>query len=594
MLIAFDLESYYDKELNVRELGAFNYLARTDVYLASFWGPDGGWAAHPSEVDWTRFKDSELWSHNRAFDGAFLAARNLPDPGGNCTSNLSAYLCGYHSLKDAARVLLGVDISKEVRAEMKGVQWGDLSPERQQAVREYALRDAELCYRLAQFRDQWPEKEQRLSQHTIRMSSRGIFVDREYLAWCKSRAQEIADGAAKLIPWYGNLNEKGKEIAVTSPVETRAECVRQGIPAPASFDKQTAAFRNWLAKYSVEHPFVQAVRDYARATIKLKKLEAIERRIMPNGRVFYDLKYMGAPSTGRWIGKSRDQGGNDETGANMQNLDKDAWQGIDLRKLLIPKPGHIFIDCDLSAIEPRLLAWYVQDRKLLELLRQGYEIYEAQARSWNIWTDPRPLKTDPALRNRVKTFSLGCGYAMGALRFRQNIEDKLDLKLTVAEAKELIKIYRNNNPRVVRMWADLDKDIQDAFLNHTDRGLNFHLPSGRSLRYTDIRLNPKSMKTWGLDLIANANGSKIINLYGGSLTENIIQATGRDVFADTVLRLEDAGYTLVLTIHDEVLIEAPIGSDEMLVQKIRAEPVGWLPGLALGAEAKLLTYYKKS
>lgn len=396
MLIAFDIESYYDKELNVRELGAFNYLARTDVYLASFWGPDGGWAAHPSEVDWARFKGSELWSHNRAFDGAYLAARGLPDPGGNCTSNLSAYLCGYHSLKDAARVLLGVDISKELREEMKGAKWEDLSPYRQQAVREYALRDAELCYRLAtQFRDQWPKKEQRLSLHTIRMSSRGILVDREYLTWCKNRAQEIADAAAKLIPWYGQLDRKGKKIAVTSPIETRAECARQGIPAPASFDKQKATFRNWLAKYSADYPFVQATRDYSRATTKLKKIEAIERRIMPNGRMFYDLKYMGAPSTGRWIGKTRDQGGEDATGTNLQNLDKDAWQGIDLRKLFVPKSGHIFIDCDLSAIEPRLLAWYVQDGKLLELLRQGYEIYEAQARAWNMWTDPGPSKRTP-------------------------------------------------------------------------------------------------------------------------------------------------------------------------------------------------------
>jgi DNA polymerase len=164
----------------------------------------------------------------------------------------------------------------------------------------------------------------------------------------------------------------------------------------------------------------------------------------------------------------------------------------------------------------------------------------------------------------------------------------------VAQAGELIKTYRNNNPRVVRMWGDLDKDIQDAFLNHTDRALNFNLPSGRVLHYTDIRLKPNSTKSWGIDLIANANGPKIINLYGGSLTENIIQATGRDVFADTILRLEDAGYTLVLTIHDEVLIEAPIGSDELLVQKIMAAPVGWLPGLALGAEAKLLGCYKKS
>src|ERR1700736_3284104 len=98
-MFAFDLESYFDKLLNVRELGAFNYLAQADVYLCSFWGPDGGWVGHSSEVEWNGFKGSGLWSHNRAFDGAFLGARGLPDPGGNCPSNLAAYLCGFHSLK---------------------------------------------------------------------------------------------------------------------------------------------------------------------------------------------------------------------------------------------------------------------------------------------------------------------------------------------------------------------------------------------------------------------------------------------------------------------------------------------------------------
>jgi hypothetical protein len=271
-MYAFDIESYYDKDLNVRELGAFNYLARADVYLVSFWGPDGGWVGKPSDVDWNWFKGSELWSHNRAFDGAYLATRRVSDPGGNCTSNLAAYLCGYHSLKDAARVLLNVDISKKIREEMEGVQWTDLSPERQQDLREYALRDAELCYRLArEFRDRWPENEQRLSTHTINMCQRGIAVDLEYLLRCKARAEEIKAKAIKLIPWAGRFGETGKEKKPLSANEMRAECTRLGIPIPANFDASKAALRNWEARHGEAFPFVAAVRDYRRAAIKLKK-----------------------------------------------------------------------------------------------------------------------------------------------------------------------------------------------------------------------------------------------------------------------------------------------------------------------------------
>jgi DNA polymerase I-like protein with 3'-5' exonuclease and polymerase domains len=595
LMYAFDIESYYDKELNVRELGAFNYLARTDVYLVSFWGPDGGWVGHPSDVDWRWFKGSELWSHNRAFDGAFLAARGLPDPGGNCTSNLAAYFCGHHNLKDAAKALLNVDVSKEVRAQMEGVQWADLSPERQQDFRDYTLRDAELSYVLAtQFRDRWPEKEQRLSTHTINMCQRGIAVDLGYLARCKTRAQEIQAEAIKLIPWAGQFDEKGKEKKLLSANEMRAECARLGIPAPANFDASKAALRNWEARYGGAYPFVAAVRAYRRATIKQKKLEAIERRIMPDGRMYYDLRYMGAPHTGRWTSKSRDSHGGDESGVNLQNLDRDAFEDIELRRLFVPKSGHVFIACDLSAIEPRLLAWYTQDNDLLRLLKQGYGVYEAQARAWDMWKDPRPLKeTDHTLYQQVKTFALGCGYQMGAARFRDNIEDKLGIKYTEDQAKELIQTYRTKNPGVVRFWNALNSDVQDAFLNHADRALNVNLPSGRSIRYFDIRANPNSKRTWGRDLIADVGGVKQVRVYGGSLTENMIQATGRDVFAEAVLRLEQAGYVPVLSIHDEVVVEAPVGTDPQKVVDIMAAPVPWLPGLNLGAEAQVLTHYKK-
>jgi DNA polymerase len=98
-------------------------------------------------------------------------------------------------------------------------------------------------------------------------------------------------------------------------------------------------------------------------------MEAIKRRIIPNGRLNCDLKYGGA-HTMRWTG-----GG----GLNLQNLHKEAWQGIYLRSLLVPEPGKKFVICDLSQIEPRILAWMVGDEALLDLLRQGFGVYEAMA-----------------------------------------------------------------------------------------------------------------------------------------------------------------------------------------------------------------------
>ena len=181
----------------------------------------------------------------------------------------------------------------------------------------------------------------------------------------------------------------------------------------------------------------------------------------------------------------------------------------------------------------------------------------------------------------------------GRTRFRDNIEDKLGIKYTEEQAKELIRTYRTKNPGVGMFWNALNSDVQDAFLNHADRALIVNLPSGRSIRYSDIRANPNSKRTWGLDLIADVGGVKQVRVYGGSLTENMIQATGRDVFAEAVLRLEDAGYIPVLSIHDEIVLEVPTGTDPQKVVDIMAAPVPWLRGLTLGAEAQVLTHYKK-
>lgn len=592
-VIAFDLEAFYDKSLNIKNLGASNYLRGTDVYLVSFWGPDGGRVCHPSEVDWSQFRDCELWSHNRMFDGQYFTVDGISDPGGNCTANLSRYLCGESSLVDAARALLGETVSKKVREELKGVRFQDLSPAQQQEVRVYALRDAELCYRLTLLRDRWPAWEQRLSFSTIKMGARGVRIDLEYLLWCKQRARDIIDAASLHVPWVGQLNEKDKPIATTSRKEMLAHLAKIGVPAPTSFDASKAEFRRWLEEYGDQHVFVAAIRDIRRANQKLKKLEAMERRIGPGGRMSYDLLYMGAPHTGRWSGAAGDERGERESVVNMQNLDKSSYEGISLRRLIVPDPGNILVACDLAAIEPRVLAWCAGDEKILTALKAGYNVYEAQARTWGFWNGKAQTlkRSEPALYKKMKQFSLGCGYAMGPKRLKQNIEDKLDSVVTEAEAKELIATYRRHNPKVLEFWKWCQRRLDETFLDHKDRTLILDLPSGRTIRYEDI-YNVDDEKAWGLNLYGRVGG-KERKLYGGSVCENVVQACARDIFAAAFLRIEEAGFLPIMCTHDEAVVEAPIGTEDKEVEVIMAAENEWFPDLALGAEAEPMTAYGK-
>lgn len=85
-----------------------------------------------------------------------------------------------------------------------------------------------------------------------------------------------------------------------------------------------------------------------------------------------------------------------------------------------------------------------------------------------------------------------------------------------------------------------------------------------------------------------------VDTYGGKLTENIIQAIARDCLAESMIRLDRAGYKIVSHIHDEVVLDVPkdIGSLKE-VEAIMGESIAWAPGLPLGAEGFEADYYKK-
>jgi len=93
----------------------------------------------------------------------------------------------------------------------------------------------------------------------------------------------------------------------------------------------------------------------------------------------------------------------------------------------------------------------------------------------------------------------------------------------------------------------------------------------------------------------NASGSwQRVSTYGGKLAENNTQAISRDLLADAMLRLEAAGFKVVMHVHDEVVCEAPIGErtlDEMNSLMTQVEP--WAAGFPVAAAGFTATRYRK-
>jgi DNA polymerase len=85
-----------------------------------------------------------------------------------------------------------------------------------------------------------------------------------------------------------------------------------------------------------------------------------------------------------------------------------------------------------------------------------------------------------------------------------------------------------------------------------------------------------------------------LSTYGGKLVENVVQAIARDCLAESLMRLNAVGASVVMHVHDEVVLEVPIGKFSVeYIQDLMGQPIYWAPGLPLRADAFETDYYKK-
>lgn len=578
---SIDTEASYAKGRDIKSLGVANYVRHpdTDHFMVSGYGDDYAAVGEPKDFAW---RDGMWISHNMGYDSQVIAEyrrRGIPVPvpaEWNCTADMAAYLQSPRSLLDASRELLGIQLDKAVRDEMLGKDYRTLSKEDQARWAQYALTDAKACFLLwQQHAHKWPEHERLISQHTTRMGQRGIGIDSERVAKGIELLLQAKFEAEQRIPWAGELNAKGKENPVASPLLLAKECRRLGLVPPTTTEEKSEIFQTWIEENEGKADFVRGVGQWRRANRLLKVLEAMKLRTISN-RLHFSLKYFGA-ATGRWSG---------DAGLNMQNLPRKPFAGVDARACLIPGPGKKFVIADLAQIEPRILNWLVGNEAWLALVRGGMGPYEAHGRTVKGWAGGNLKQEDPMLYLNCKVEVLGLGYGAGAGQYQKIAKTMGGLDLTEAQAKRSVDQFRRANRKIVAMWDQLDRAVRGS------RGGDFtaELPSGRTINYMGVAAS-------GKDITARTEfGGSRYRWWGSKICENITQATARDVFADMVLRLESAGLNVVNHVHDEVILEVDAdAADEAKAEALRimSVPPVWCHDLPVAAEAHIADEYGK-
>lgn len=341
--------------------------------------------------------------------------------------------------------------------------------------------------------------------------------------------------------------------------------------------------------------------------LHIGRVQRIMRQAAANGGILpVPLKYHGA-HTGRCSGGER---------INLQNLSSRGEELLTrIRNLLIAALGHKLVIVDLAAIEVRVLAWIAGQLDLLEKFKNGEEIYCGFASKVLGYRVRKPLKSGgiPEVEQRMgwarnsigKIGILGCGYGMGGDKTEGYAKGSIDNET----AHKIVKTYRAEHPQIVQFWSAIEKAFAYTARYRRPcelpRGLQFHahpncdvvitLPNGREIHYHNVEMGTDDFGREKLK-IYNPIEHTWEFTWGGSLTENVVQAMSRDILMEAMLRLEDQGHHTAHHIHDELVICEPADQAEATlkraVQELSTTPT-WAPGLPLSAEGVVSERYGK-
>ena len=142
-----------------------------------------------------------------------------------------------------------------------------------------------------------------------------------------------------------------------------------------------------------------------------------------------------------------------------------------------------------------------------------------------------------------------------------------------------------------------DREVEKIRFTYGSGTLWMHLPSGRKLAYLKpkMQVNKNSGRmSLTFEGVGDNNKWSRVETYGGKLTENATQAIARDILAEAMLRMEKAGLAIIGSIHDEVIIEAPIGkyTVEEICELMSVRP-SWCQDCPISAAGYRGFYYFK-
>ncbi|HBS5779183.1 TPA: DNA polymerase [Klebsiella aerogenes] len=170
----------------------------------------------------------------------------------------------------------------------------------------------------------------------------------------------------------------------------------------------------------------------------------------------------------------------------------------------------------------------------------------------------------------------------------------------------LKRLWRRAHPETCDFWYQLERTVRAAIatpkktlycgylkVRRDGAWLRIQLPSGRALCYPSPSIEKGNITYMGIN--SYSRKWQRLKTYGGKLVENVTQAAARDVLAGNMPLIENAGYNIVLTVHDEVICEAPDTDDytDAALSSLLSTNPEWAPDIPLNAGGFEAYHYRK-
>ena len=597
-LITLDFETFYSKEYSLGKLTTEEYVRDPRFEVIGV-----GVKLNNQETEWASGTHEEIKQYLNTFpwDSSLVVAHNTMFDGAILSWIFDIHPKVYGDTLCMARAYHGVESSGSLRAlaqrynvgekgteviEALGKNRSDFTEEELAKYGDYCINDVDLTYELLKIMSRgFPRKELKLIDTTLRMFVEPV-LDLD-LGMLELHLTETRDSKDELLTASGVT----KEDLMSNP--KFAEVLKSiGVKPPTKISPTTGKETFAFAKSDEEFKALETHPDervQALVTARLGTKSTLEETrtqrfidIAKRGLLPVPVKYYAA-HTGRW-------GGDDKI--NLQNLPSRGVNGKKLKRSIIAPEGYTIIDADSAQIEARVLAWLAEQDDLTEAFANGEDVYVKMASRIYGKAEEDITKDE---RFVGKTTILGAGYGMGALKFQSQLKT-FGFDMEVEEARRVIKIYRETNWKINKLWRDAQQIL--VSLNRNDMPFSLgkgqvlrtvpeenaiKLPSGLLMRYEDLDYETGEM---GEEFSYQTRRGRT-RIYGGKVVENVCQAIARCIIGEQML-LINKKHRVVLTVHDSIATcvkDEEVEEAQMYIEECMRWTPDWAEGLPINCES---------